>query len=374
MRSTWASRSRGLSVRMQLTLSYAVVVLIVGVAFAVVGLLVLRFVPEGDIRDYQTGDFAPARSALLAVAVRYAALALLVLAVLGLGGGWILAGRMLEPLTLITDTAEHVRDGSLDHRVRMPGRRNELSELADTFDEMLDRLNDSLELQERFAANASHELRTPLAVTGMMLEVAARDPDHQDYPALLERLRITNDRAVGLTESLLRLADANVVGAASTSVDLGRIISTAIADNTHEARQRGVTFHTRIEAQTITGDAGLVTQLVGNLVQNAIRHSGAQGSAWISTCAEPDRRAIALRVESTGAVFDAETAARLAEPFLRGAGRLSAGGGHGLGLALVERIAAVHGGSLTIRPRLPDGLVITVEFPGRPMPALPARA
>lgn len=357
-------RARGLSVRMQLTLSYAVFVLVVGAAFAVVGFLVLRFVPEGSLYVFEDGGVAPSRTDLLNVFVRYVVWALLVLSALGLGGGWIMAGRMLKPLTRITDAATAVRDGSLDHRVLMPGRQNELAALADTFDEMLDRLQDAFELQERFAANASHELRTPLAVTATMLDVAARNPDQQDYPTLLERLRVTNDRAVALTESLLRLADANAIGALAQPVAIARLVETTIAENAEERDRRGVSFTTRLGPVNVVGDADLLGQLVSNLVQNAIRHSGSEGRAVLSTAFDPERQSAVLRVESTGGVVDAATAARLAEPFLRGSGRVATGEkGYGLGLALVQRIAVVHGGSLGIVPREHGGLIVTVELP-----------
>jgi two-component system sensor histidine kinase VanS len=356
-------RLPGLSVRVQLTLSYAVFVIVVGLAFVVVGFLLLRFIPDGNL-TLDGGGFAPSRSDLVDVYLKYTLWALLVLSVLGLGGGWILAGRMLTPLTRITETARLVRDGELDRRIRMPGRRNELADLADTFDEMLDRQQEAFEVQERFAANASHELRTPLAVTATMLDVALRDPNGQDYPALLERLRITNQRAVALTESLLRLADANEIRAVAAPVALDALVRATIEENADEAFQRRVTITTQLEPSTVDGDAELLVQLASNLVQNAIRHNGSPGSAVVSTRSDARRRLAVLCVESTGADFDASSAARLAEPFLRGAGRITTDTrGHGLGLALVRRIAEVHGGALGIVPRGGGGLVVTVELP-----------
>ena len=364
-RTAAVGRPAGLSLRMQLTLSYAAFIVVVGLAFVVVGFLLLRFVPEGNLSlDDGVGGAVPDRSDLMRVFVKYTVWALLLLAVLGLGGGWIVAGSMLKPLTRITEAARLVRDGSLDHRIRLPGGQNELAGLADTFDEMLDRLYEAFAVQERFAANAAHELRTPLAVTATMLEVALRDPEVQDYPALLQRLRITNDRAVGLTESLLRLADANAISAVAEPVALDRVVGTAVAENTDEAVRRGVAITPRLGAAPVVGDPDLLAQLAANLVQNAVRHSGAAGSAVVSTDTDGHRGTVCLRVESTGATFTAQAAARLAEPFLRGAGRVVTGDrGYGLGLALVQRIAEVHGGSLAIVPRAGGGLVITVELP-----------
>jgi len=357
-------REPGLSIRLRLALSYAMFVVVVGIAFFVVGFLLLRFVPDENIVIFDRGTAAPNRGDLLEVFVRYTLVALVLLTVIGLAGGWFVAGIMLRPVRRITEASRLVRDGSLDHRIRLPGSQNELAELADTFDEMLDRLHDAFEVQERFAANASHELRTPLAVTSTLLDVALRSPDDQDYPRLLERLRTTNDRAVGLTESLLRLADANAVKAVMTHVALSDLVLMSIGENTTEADRRDVTITTGLEPTTVLGDAGLLAQLVTNLVQNAVRHSGKGGSAHISTRSEVQRDVVALRVESTGSIVDPDTATRLAEPFLRGAGRVADGEkGSGLGLALVERIAAVHEGSLAIEARPAGGLVITVELP-----------
>ncbi len=168
-------RAPGLSVRLKLTLSYAAFVVIVGIAVFVVGFLVLRFLPEGNLYS-ESGSFTPGRGDLVDVFVRYAWYAVLALAIVGLGGGWVVSGLMLRPLHRITDAARAVRDGDLAHRVDLPGPRDELTDLADTFDAMLARIEETLEAQKRFAANASHELRTPHATMRTLLEVARADP------------------------------------------------------------------------------------------------------------------------------------------------------------------------------------------------------
>src|ERR1700735_340583 len=148
-----------------------------------------------------------------------AAAVLVFLLVFGLLGGWILAGRMLAPLGRITDATRTAATGSLAHRIRLPGRRDEFRKLADTFDAMLARLEAHVAEQRRFAANASHELRTPLAITQTLLDVARNDPDH-DTGELVDRLHAVNTRAIDLTEALLLLSRAGQQSFTPEHVDL----------------------------------------------------------------------------------------------------------------------------------------------------------
>jgi two-component system, OmpR family, sensor histidine kinase VanS len=357
------------SARLRLALSYAVFLVAAGAVVLFGIYLVLRYVPDYPLMpaNPQSDPALPvaSRGEILQSLVGMSGVLLLFLAVVGVVGGWILAGWILKPLHRINEAVVVAGAGNLQHRIHLAGRNDEFRQLADSFDHMLDRLDDAFAVQERFAANASHELRTPLAITATMLDVAHRNPGGHNYPELVERLRLTNDRAIGLTESLLRLADANAITAAASSTDLAEISHASIAEHTVEAAQREVTITEKLEPAPLMGDEALLTQLVSNLVQNAIRHGGNPGWATVSTRFDRARGVAVLRVESTGDVISAETAARLTEPFLRGAGRVAAGGtrGYGLGLALVERIVTVHNGTLTIVPRVEGGLDVSVEIP-----------
>jgi two-component system, OmpR family, sensor histidine kinase VanS len=355
------------SARLRLALSYAAFLVAAG-AILLFGLyLVLRYVPDYPLtaaNPRDSGTVVATRTEILGAVAGVSGLALIGLALVGLVGGWFLAGWILSPLRRINEAVAIAATGDLEHRIKLGGRNDEFTRLADGFDHMLEQLHDAFEVQERFAANASHELRTPLAVMSTMLEVAQRDPDSQDYPALVERLHLTNARAIALTESLLRLADANSISAVAVAVDLSLVVRTAIEENSAEASARDVAISAQYGDATVLGEASLVSQLVTNLVQNAIRHGGSPGAVRVATSATRDGTRVSLRVESGGAVFSAESAARLTEPFLKGAGRISGSErGYGLGLALVERIAHLHDGSLTIEPRREGGLVITVELP-----------
>ena len=198
-------RAPGLSVRLKLTLSYAGFLMLAGaLLFAIVWVIVLRYQPEVGTSP----DGPLVRSDLLRSVATSAAAALAFLLVFGLLGGWFLAGRMLAPLTRITDATRMAASGSLSHRIQLEGRKDEFRELADAFDAMLARLEAHVAEQQRFAANASHELRTPLAISQTLLDVARNDPT-QDPGELVDRLHAVNARAIELTEALLVLSRAD---------------------------------------------------------------------------------------------------------------------------------------------------------------------
>jgi two-component system sensor histidine kinase VanS len=361
-------RRRGMSARLRLALSYAGFLVVAGAAVLFGVYVVLRYVPNYPLTAANPQD-SPAvatRQDILQAVVGASAVILAALAAVGLAGGWVLAGWILRPLQEINAAARIASSGRLDHRIRLTGRHDEFGELADSFDHMLERLHDAFGVQERFAANASHELRTPLAVTATMLEVARADPASEDVPRLLERLQVTNGRAIGLTEALLRLADANAVRAASEPVDLAAIARDAVTDHAPEARRREVTLESDLQPAATVGDEPLLSQAVANLVQNALRHGAAPGTVRVSTARDGD--AATLRIENDGPAFTPEAAARLVEPFHRGAGRTARGdgpSGYGLGLALVARIAELHHAELEVvpRPGPAGGLAVVLRLP-----------
>lgn len=360
-------RPTGLSVRIKLTLSYAVFVVIVGIALFTVGFLVLRFLPEGTL--YATsGLFTPARRDLADVFVKYAWFTVAGLAVIGLGGGWIVAGLMLRPLTRITDAARAVRDGSLDRRVDLPGPRDELTDLADTFDAMLARIAETVQEQRRFAANASHELRTPHATMRTMLEVAKADPEGVDVERLLARLDDTNERAIRLTEAILALSRASNGGVvARTEVEIDTLAAEVCAELAPLATRTSARLTTRIASPAVAiADETLARQMLTNLVHNAIVHSTPDGelAREVQIAVRTDARSVVIDVANTGAVLSRETVATLPEPFVRAAGRARpADGGTGLGLAIAVAIVRVHEGSLELWPREGGGLHARVRLP-----------
>ncbi|MCT7661251.1 sensor histidine kinase [Mycobacterium deserti] len=363
------NRPPGVSVRLKLTLSYAGFLMFAGaLLLAAVWVFLLRHVPDrmmiipGSTDDTLTDGVFPIRSNLLRAFAPAAAAVLAFLLAFGLAGGWLLAGRMLNPLTRITNAARMATNGSLSHRIRLPGRRDEFRELADTFDTMLARLEAHVAEQQRFAANASHELRTPLAITQTLLDVARSDPD-RDTGELVERLRAVNTRAIDLTEALLLLSRADQRSFTREHVDLSLIAEEATETLLPLAEKHGVTLKTAGDVTPTVGSYALLLQMAINLVHNAIVHNlPEQGTVWVTTSIHPD--GAMLTVENTGEVLFPTVVSTLAEPFQRGTGRIRTDhAGVGLGLAIVDSIAEAHDGELTLSPRPDGGLRVTVQLP-----------
>jgi two-component system, OmpR family, sensor histidine kinase VanS len=361
------AREPGPSVRLKLTLSYAGFLMLAGaLLLAAMGVFLL-----GHVGPPHTGLVRSPQSLAVARGFAPTAAAVMVfLLVFGLLGGWVLAGRMLAPLTRITAATQMATDGSLSHRIRLPGRSDEFRELADAFDTMLARLEAHVAGQRRFAANASHELRTPLAISKTLLDVARTDPDH-DPAELIDRLRTVNTRAIDLTEALLLLSRADQQSFAREHVDLSLQAEEATETLLPLAEKHGVTVETSGVVAPTIGSPPLLLQLAMNLVHNAIVHNlPDQGTVRVTTGVRP--RTVVLTVENTGEKLSPQRVATLTEPFRRGTERVHTEGDHagvGLGLAIVKTITRAHGGTLTLAPRSAGGLRVTVELPAAAPPA-----
>ncbi len=353
-------RAPGLSVRLKLTLSYAGFLMLAGLVLLAVGYFSLsRGVHPGVI------FLVRSHADLLRAFAPTAAIVMAFLLVFGLVGGWLLAGRMLAPLTRITDATRTAASGSLSHRIELEGRQDEFRELADAFDTMLARLEAHVAEQQRFAANASHELRTPLAVTQTLLDVARNDPN-RDNVELVDRLHAVNTRAIDLTEALLLLSRADRRSFTRDHVDLSLLAEEATETLLPLAEKRGATIEVTGEAAPTIGSSALLLQMTANLVHNAIVHNlPEQGTVWVTTSVH-DEIAL-LSVENTGDKLTPRLVATLAEPFLRGNNRTRTDHvGVGLGLAIVKSITQAHDGTLTLAPRAAGGLRVTVQLPVAP--------
>ena len=356
-------RAPGPSIRLRLAVSYAGFLLVAWGALLLVMAFVLRFLPDENLMLANSGGgFVPNRSDLVRAAAPVAAWGTLVLAVVGVAGGWWLAGWMLRPLDAIGAAAQAATRGELSHRIDLDGPDDELRRLADAFDEMLARLEAQFDEQRRFSGNASHELQTPHSVMRTIIEVARADPAGRDTDLVLARLQEVNDRSIATTAALLRLAAADHGGLALARCDLAGVVREGV----RVLDTADVAVSLDLDHAPLDGDRVLLTQLVENLLHNAVRHNlPAGGTASIRV---RGGATASLVVENTGEVVPADRVGTLLEPFVRGGGRVADAhgrpSGSGLGLSLVRSVARTHGGDVSVRAREGGGLVVAVELPG----------
>jgi signal transduction histidine kinase len=309
--------------------------------------------------------FTSFRDDVLADLAKSLILILAVLAVFSLLTTLWIARRSLARIGKVTTAARHIGNENLDARLHLVGPEDEVKELADTFDEMLDRLERSFTDQRRFTAHASHELRTPLTLQRAALEIPLA---HGRVPADLQpnmrRALAATDRCERLLSSLLALARGESGALQHRIVDLADLARTAVADVNAEAESAEVAVQAWLRAAPLSGDAPLLAQLVANLVTNGVRHNHAGGTVYVETGTDPsgDTR---VTVTNTGPVIEAAALPALFEPFQRGTVR---GIGAGLGLAVVRTVTTTHKGHLEAEPGPEGGLTVTVAFPGPPSP------
>jgi len=299
------------------------------------------------------------------------AIALAAVAVAAVAVGWLIAGRVLRPLSTITAAARRISASSLHERLALPGPDDELKELADTLDSLFARLEASFDAQRRFAANASHELRTPLTRERALLEVTRADPaaTAATWQAVSRDLLAFNAEQDRLIEALLTLASGEAGLGEPEPADLAAITGAALAAARPAISARGLNVHARIQPATADGDPLLIQRLVTNLIDNAVRHNVSGGDIQIAT--RTGRAGAVLSVANGGPVVPAAAVDRLFQPFQRlGPRPARRDGGHGLGLSIVRAIAAAHDADIRARPRPGGGLSIDVAFPP-PRPAGP---
>ncbi|RSO35748.1 two-component sensor histidine kinase [Streptomyces sp. WAC 06725] len=291
-------------------------------------------------------------------------LALLGLTVVAFAFGYAMAGRVLSPLGRITRTAQRVAGSDLHRRIELGGPDDELKELADTFDEMLDRLDRAFESQRRFVANASHELRTPLAINRTLLEVQLADPDASPELAQLGKtLLATNERSEQLVEGLLLLARSENKIVDKKPVDLAEVASQALDQARAEAQAKGVEIRGVRQQAFVQGNGVLLERIALNLVQNAVRYN-IKDEGWVEVTTEPQQGCAVLVVSNTGPAVPAYEVENLFEPFRRlRTERTGSDKGVGLGLSIVRSVVRAHDGTITATPREGGGLEMRVVLP-----------
>ncbi|MEU6220309.1 HAMP domain-containing sensor histidine kinase [Streptomyces sp. NPDC047022] len=291
-------------------------------------------------------------------------LALLGLAVIAFAFGYAMAGRVLSPLGRITRTARAVAGSDLSRRIELDGPDDELKELADTFDDMLERLERAFTAQQRFVGNASHELRTPLAINRTLLEVHLSDPGAPvELQQLGKTLLATNERSEQLVEGLLLLARSDNQIVERKPVDLAEVASQAVDQVYAEAESKGVEIRGERAPAVVQGNGVLLERIALNLVQNAVRYNVPKGG-WVEVTTQVQHGQAVLVVTNTGPVVPAYEVDNLFEPFTRlRTERTGSDKGVGLGLSIVRSVARAHGGHIGAQPREGGGLVMRVSLP-----------
>ncbi|MFJ8077530.1 sensor histidine kinase [Streptomyces sp. NPDC096176] len=296
--------------------------------------------------------------------LRRSLFALLGLSIIAFAFGYAMAGRVLSPLGRITRTARQVAGSDLSRRIELDGPDDELKELADTFDEMLDRLERAFSAQQRFVANASHELRTPLAINRTLLEVHLSDPGAPvELQQLGRTLLATNERSEQLVEGLLLLARSDNQIVERKPVDLAEVASRAIDQVHAEADAKGVEVRGERAPAVVQGNGVLLERIALNLVQNAVRYNVPE-EGWVEVTTEVEQGHAVLLVTNTGPVVPAYEIDNLFEPFRRlRQERTGSDKGVGLGLSIARSVARAHGGRISAVPREGGGLVTRVTLP-----------
>jgi signal transduction histidine kinase len=292
------------------------------------------------------------------------AIALAIMVIISGVLGWLVAGRVLRPLRTITATAQQISEASLHRRLALLGPRDELRQLADTIDGLLERLEGAFDAQRQFVANASHELRTPLTAARALLEMVLSDPQAsvETFREVCQQALHENEQQEELIDAMLALAQGQRGLDRRELVDLDAVVTSAWPKQEEDAAMRGLHMELSLEPALISGDRRLLTRLVSNLLENAVRHNTQHGNVRVAVEAQAGEST--LKITNTGPSVPAGEIDRLLQPFQRlSPDRIGHGDGLGLGLSIVAAIAGAHNATLQVKPRSGGGLEIEVRFP-----------
>jgi signal transduction histidine kinase len=281
------------------------------------------------------------------------------------GLGWFMSGRVLRPVRAITQTARRASEQHLGERLALTGATDELKELADTFDDMLERLDAAFATQRRFVANASHELRTPLTVmrTAIDVTLAKPSPTARQLTDMAVRVRRSIDRAETMIEALLTLAISDQGKVSTELTDLATWAEDAIDAAAAEIERLNLHVDTKLDPAETTGDPQLLQRMIANLVDNAVRHNKPDG--WIQLRTGTSDAAVYLEIANSGPFIPDDAVTSMFEPFRRMQARTRARDGVGLGLSIARSVATAHHATVTARSQPAGGLEINVVIPRR---------
>ncbi|MEU5879480.1 ATP-binding protein [Spirillospora sp. NPDC047279] len=326
---------------------------------------------RGEIQAAVDAQVAEKKRDVLQEMLQTSLLALVALGGLGIGIGYLVAGRTLRPIHTVTATARRLSESTLHERIALTGPQDEIKDLADTFDRMLDRLHRAFDAQRRFVANASHELRTPLTINRTVLEVAiASSRNPPETKALADVLLGNTARHERLIDGLLMLARSERELNAPAPAPMEDVVRSALDHLDEMAGETDVDVTVELSPATTVGDPVLLERCAVNLLENALKYNVPGGHVWIRTWRRRDQ--VMVRVENTGRPVPSYELSTIYEPFRRlGADRVGSAGGAGLGLSIVQAVVRAHGGTIDTVARPDGGLAITVRLPAAPAAAPP---
>jgi signal transduction histidine kinase len=307
--------------------------------------------------------FQAQRQQALGNLLRSALIGLGLITVASGGLGWFMSGRMLRPVRVITQTARRATGQHLGERLALTGARDELKELADTFDDMLERLDAAFATQRRFVANASHELRTPLTVmrTAIDVTLAKPSPTARQLTDIAVGVRRSIDRAESMIEAMLTLAVSDQGKLSTEFTDLATWAEDAIDAAAPEIKRLDLHLDTKLDPAETTGDPQLLERMIWNLVDNAVRHN--QPGGWIRLRTGSGDAAVYLQIANSGPFIPDDAVPSLFEPFQRMEARTGVRGGFGLGLSIAQSVVTAHRATVTARSQPAGGLDISVVLP-----------
>jgi signal transduction histidine kinase len=307
--------------------------------------------------------FQAQRQQALGNLLRSALIGLGLITVASGGLGWFMSGRVLRPVRVITQTARRATGQHLGERLALTGARDELKELADTFDDMLERLDAAFAAQRRFVANASHELRTPLTVmrTAIDVTLAKPSPTARQLTDIAVGVRRSIDRAESMIEAMLTLAVSDQGKLSTEFTDLATWAEDAIDAAAPEIKRLDLQLDTKLDPAETTGDPQLLERMIWNLVDNAVRHN--QPGGWIRLRTGSRDAAVYLQIANSGPFIPDDVVPSLFEPFQRMEGRTGVRGGFGLGLSIAQSVVTAHRATVTARSQPAGGLDISVVLP-----------
>jgi len=355
-----------MTIRFKLTLWYGVILILFSVALLIlINLAMQRYYtqlflgPAGDVYEITTSSFLESLRT-------YSVISLGAVVVFGAIGGYFLSGRLLKPIGSITSLASSISSRNLAERIQYQGVNDEVKYLADTFDNMLQRLESAFDSQKQFIQDASHELKTPISIARTNIEVLEMKKriTKNDYETLTEVLKLSLERMNKLSDKLLLLIDDNQARMKWESLDIAMLVHELTLEYDNRIKAAGLFLETNMATgdMLVNGDALQLKQAISNLIENAIKYSYPGGVINISVETKDSR--LLIEVQDRGIGIPKADRERIFQRFYRvDKSRDRAQGGSGLGLAIAKKMIENHDGTISVESNAGQGSLFQISLP-----------